>query len=33
MGIKPEPVFLKVGDVMELGIEKLGRQRQIVAAA
>jgi 2,4-didehydro-3-deoxy-L-rhamnonate hydrolase len=33
MGIKPEPVFLNVGDVMELGIEKLGRQRQIVAAA
>jgi 2,4-didehydro-3-deoxy-L-rhamnonate hydrolase len=33
MGIKPEPVFLNVGDVMELGIEKLGRQRQVVAAA
>jgi 2-keto-4-pentenoate hydratase/2-oxohepta-3-ene-1,7-dioic acid hydratase in catechol pathway len=33
MGIKPEPVFLNVGDVMELGIEKLGRQRQTVAAA
>jgi 2-keto-4-pentenoate hydratase/2-oxohepta-3-ene-1,7-dioic acid hydratase in catechol pathway len=33
MGIKPEPVFLDVGDVMELGIEKLGRQRQVVAAA
>jgi 2-keto-4-pentenoate hydratase/2-oxohepta-3-ene-1,7-dioic acid hydratase in catechol pathway len=33
MGIKPEPVFLKVGDVMELGIEKLGQQRQVVAAA
>jgi 2,4-didehydro-3-deoxy-L-rhamnonate hydrolase len=33
MGIKPEPVFLKAGDVMELGIEKLGRQRQVVAAA
>jgi hypothetical protein len=33
MGIKPEPVFLNVGDVMELGIEKLGAQRQTVAAA
>ncbi len=31
MGIKPEPIFLKVGDVMELGIEKLGSQRQVVA--
>ncbi len=33
MGIKPDPVFLNVGDVIELGIEKLGRQRQVVAAA
>ena len=33
MGIKPEPIFLNVGDVMELGIEKLGQQRQTVAAA
>jgi 2-keto-4-pentenoate hydratase/2-oxohepta-3-ene-1,7-dioic acid hydratase in catechol pathway len=33
MGIKPDPVFLDVGDVMELGIEKLGKQRQVVAAA
>jgi len=33
MGIKPEPVFLAAGDVMELGIEKLGSQRQIVAQA
>jgi 2-keto-4-pentenoate hydratase/2-oxohepta-3-ene-1,7-dioic acid hydratase in catechol pathway len=33
MGIKPEPIFLNVGDVMELGIEKLGKQRQVVAAA
>jgi 2,4-diketo-3-deoxy-L-fuconate hydrolase len=33
MGIKPEPIFLGVGDVMELGIEKLGTQRQVVAAA
>ncbi|CTQ50379.1 fumarylacetoacetate hydrolase family protein [Jannaschia donghaensis] len=30
MGIKPEPVFLKPGDVMELGIDKLGSQRQEV---
>jgi len=33
MGIKPNPIFLEPGDVMELGIEKLGRQRQVVAAA
>jgi 2,4-didehydro-3-deoxy-L-rhamnonate hydrolase len=33
MGIKPDPIFLDVGDVMELGIEKLGSQRQVVAAA
>jgi 2-keto-4-pentenoate hydratase/2-oxohepta-3-ene-1,7-dioic acid hydratase in catechol pathway len=33
MGIKPNPVFLNPGDVMELGIEKLGSQRQVVAAA
>jgi 2,4-didehydro-3-deoxy-L-rhamnonate hydrolase len=33
MGIKPDPIFLNVGDVMELGIEKLGAQRQTVAAA
>ncbi len=33
MGIKPEPIFLNVGDTMELGIEKLGQQRQVVAQA
>ena len=33
MGIRPDPIFLNVGDVMELGIEKLGTQRQTVAAA
>jgi 2-keto-4-pentenoate hydratase/2-oxohepta-3-ene-1,7-dioic acid hydratase in catechol pathway len=33
MGIKPNPIFLNAGDVMELGIEKLGRQRQVVAQA
>ncbi|MDE4173146.1 fumarylacetoacetate hydrolase family protein [Phaeobacter sp. PT47_59] len=30
MGIKPDPVYLKPGDVMELEIEGLGRQRQSV---
>ena len=33
MGIKPEPVYLKVGDNMELGIEGLGVQHQNVMAA
>jgi len=32
MGIKPEPVFLKPGDVMNLGIQGLGEQRQEVVA-
>ena len=32
MGIKPNPVYLKPGDVMTLGIEKLGQQRQDVVA-
>jgi 2-keto-4-pentenoate hydratase/2-oxohepta-3-ene-1,7-dioic acid hydratase in catechol pathway len=32
MGVKPNPVFLKPGDVMRLGIEKLGEQRQVVHA-
>ncbi|PTX54233.1 2-keto-4-pentenoate hydratase/2-oxohepta-3-ene-1,7-dioic acid hydratase in catechol pathway [Litoreibacter ponti] len=30
MGMKPEPVYLKRGDVMELTIEGLGTQRQTV---
>lgn len=30
MGMKPEPVYLKKGDVMELWIEGLGQQRQDV---
>lgn len=30
MGIKPDPIYLKAGDVMELEIEGLGRQRQEV---
>ena len=32
LGQKPEPFYLKPGDVMELGIEKLGVQRQQVMA-
>jgi 2-keto-4-pentenoate hydratase/2-oxohepta-3-ene-1,7-dioic acid hydratase in catechol pathway len=32
LGLKP-PVFLKAGDVVELGIEGLGRQRQRVVSA
>lgn len=28
LGQKPEPWYLKAGDVVELGIEKLGKQRQ-----
>ena len=31
MGLKP-PVWLEVGDVMELGVEGLGTQRQIIVA-
>jgi len=30
MGKKPEPVWLKPGDIVTLGIEKLGQQRQRV---
>lgn len=30
MGMKPDPRYLKVGDVMELSIEKLGQQTQKV---
>ncbi len=32
MGIKPKPRFLKAGDVMTLGIDRLGEQRQKVVA-
>ena len=32
MGQKPEPVYLKAGDEMRLGIEKLGEQRQLVVS-
>jgi len=31
LGIKPTPVFLKKGDIMELSIEGLGQQRQKVS--
>jgi 2,4-diketo-3-deoxy-L-fuconate hydrolase len=30
LGMKPEPVYLKPGDVVELGIEGLGESRQEV---
>jgi 2-keto-4-pentenoate hydratase/2-oxohepta-3-ene-1,7-dioic acid hydratase in catechol pathway len=30
MGIKPSPVYLKPGDVIELGIDGLGTQKQKV---
>jgi 2-keto-4-pentenoate hydratase/2-oxohepta-3-ene-1,7-dioic acid hydratase in catechol pathway len=32
LGMKPEPVFLRAGDVVELGIDGLGRSRQEVTA-
>lgn len=32
MGMKPEPRFLQPGDIMELAIDGLGRQRQEVGA-
>ena len=33
LGMKPTPVFLKAGDVVTLGIDKLGEQRQKVVVA
>ena len=33
LGIKPEPRYLRVGDVVELGIERLGESRQKVVAS
>jgi 2-keto-4-pentenoate hydratase/2-oxohepta-3-ene-1,7-dioic acid hydratase in catechol pathway len=33
LGIKPEPIFLKAGDVMRLGVEGLGIQTQRVVPA
>ena len=32
LGIKPHPVFVKAGDVIELGIEGLGSSRQVARA-
>ncbi len=32
LGQKPEAVYLKVGDVVELGIDNLGKSRQILVA-
>ena len=32
LGMKPEPVYLQEGDVVELGIDRLGRARQKVMA-
>jgi 2-keto-4-pentenoate hydratase/2-oxohepta-3-ene-1,7-dioic acid hydratase in catechol pathway len=32
MGVKPNPRYLKAGDVMTLGIDGLGEQRQEVVA-
>jgi 2,4-diketo-3-deoxy-L-fuconate hydrolase len=32
MGVKPQPIYLKPGDVMRLGIEGLGEQQQTVHA-
>jgi 2-keto-4-pentenoate hydratase/2-oxohepta-3-ene-1,7-dioic acid hydratase in catechol pathway len=32
MGVKPEPLYLRPGDVMTLGIERLGAQTQRVVA-
>jgi 2-keto-4-pentenoate hydratase/2-oxohepta-3-ene-1,7-dioic acid hydratase in catechol pathway len=29
MGLKPEPKYLKAGDIVELGIEGLGFSRQV----
>ena len=32
LGIKPEPVYVKPGDVIELGIEGLGTSNQTAVA-
>jgi 2,4-diketo-3-deoxy-L-fuconate hydrolase len=32
LGMKPAPVYLKAGDVVELGIDRLGESRQTVVA-
>ena len=33
MGMKPDPVYLKPGDTVDLGIDGLGCQRQVARAA
>ncbi len=33
LGVKPEPIFLKAGQVMRLGVEGLGEQQQRLVAA
>jgi 2-keto-4-pentenoate hydratase/2-oxohepta-3-ene-1,7-dioic acid hydratase in catechol pathway len=33
LGMKPEPVYLRPGDVVELGIDGLGQSRQDVVAS
>jgi 2-keto-4-pentenoate hydratase/2-oxohepta-3-ene-1,7-dioic acid hydratase in catechol pathway len=32
LGIKPDPVYIKAGDVIELGMEGLGSSRQVAKA-
>ncbi|WP_281227861.1 fumarylacetoacetate hydrolase family protein [Flavobacterium aquiphilum] len=32
LGIKPEPIFMKAGDVVELGMEGLGSSKQLAVA-
>lgn len=32
LGIKPDPIYLKAGDVVELGIEGLGTSKQKAVA-
>jgi 2,4-didehydro-3-deoxy-L-rhamnonate hydrolase len=32
MGKKPQPIYLKAGDTVRLGIDKLGEQQQQVIA-
>jgi len=32
LGIKPDPIFLKAGDIVELGIEGLGTSKQLAVA-
>jgi 2-keto-4-pentenoate hydratase/2-oxohepta-3-ene-1,7-dioic acid hydratase in catechol pathway len=30
LGMKPSPQYLHAGDIVELGIDRLGRSRQVV---